>query len=1024
MLSGYALYLIKILYSGTHMPEDINEQDSNGNTALMQAIMYHQTDTALELLKLTDINVNLKNNYGHTALDLAINLWNYRVVEQLLQVPSGNKINYEKIIDFIPNLQSLKTISNFLEPNPVELLNNIQTQNSILGQIYSKNKKLFLSLLNSEDATFKPAIAYLFEKPHLVQNLIQIDRKKTLSLVDELVKQYKSQNIKLTYNQIVPYITDIDILNKFIPIFEEHKDGTRIRSIDNPIIMAARGHAFRTIEYAYDHRQEEPWTRFWQQAGDEINSILEYFLMPNGPEHTKKNSEIFKYILENSDIVKNINNETISIADKYNPYKKLLLQKFSKKNPSWFRPKPTKNYVDNWFTILLQIQKVMQSITKHRKNYGQGAHNESTAAQAIDVSKDHFKTELDKRYPQYELFDDKINQANLDLRLLVLKQLIENIPTKGSKYYLGWEKLITLLKLEAYTEADNGKLRTFEQFKNIIFTKSNPIVLNAVLSGIDTENIAPETAEIIKSIRLLLSNQDNLLDPAIANAWKAIDPNGRSQQNFTNLDVKNFVLFCMLLATEDINKLVYNCINTNDLLQIMARSLADKSDSVRKKLVSIYNGTIKNYNFEELKQNVKECLLADQQLMGATVVTESVLALNDNSCTIGIITRFADNVLGPHYKYSLLHSEDALLKDNIENINKHMCVKFSYFLEQKVVKILLKRLHNKSHKITNMIFSRRQHLPPIKTLAELKQWLATIDDISRTKIFKDMFILSPSDTIENYTAMGSDPLIAELFDAFFSVTENNWYKLYIGDRTIEKYSALSSKTKDEINQDDKIKHNQFDTKYKRAQLLTECFNPHDIKTWLFNTLNEQNPNQPPFSNAEKQAIDYYCTTIAPPDQLQKIATKILGSIHSLKQSAKLPDDDKYYKNFITVLSKPPTTENAMDIMKWKKTLENNLVTSILFEYWREQNPNNKIENFSQPDLIDQIESIDNKIYDNLVKFAKVACKELIIQKKTLGNMPILYLIKNLDLKSDEDKDLRDKIVNDFRLEQRHDYKIL
>ena len=50
---------------------DFNRQDQHGNTPLHTAILAGQIETACRIANLRDVNVNIRNNNGFTALDLA-----------------------------------------------------------------------------------------------------------------------------------------------------------------------------------------------------------------------------------------------------------------------------------------------------------------------------------------------------------------------------------------------------------------------------------------------------------------------------------------------------------------------------------------------------------------------------------------------------------------------------------------------------------------------------------------------------------------------------------------------------------------------------------------------------------------------------------------------------------------------------------------------------------------------------------------------------------------------------------------
>ena len=69
---------------------DINGQDDYGFTVLMYAILDDQDDLCKFLLKMPEINVNIKTLTGNTALTYAVLRQNTEIIKLLLDFPGIN----------------------------------------------------------------------------------------------------------------------------------------------------------------------------------------------------------------------------------------------------------------------------------------------------------------------------------------------------------------------------------------------------------------------------------------------------------------------------------------------------------------------------------------------------------------------------------------------------------------------------------------------------------------------------------------------------------------------------------------------------------------------------------------------------------------------------------------------------------------------------------------------------------------------------------------------------------------------
>ena len=67
---------------------DVNEQGSNGCTALLYACLYNRTEVAEILLKNNNNNVNLQSNSGRSPFSHACANGNYECVLLMIQDPT------------------------------------------------------------------------------------------------------------------------------------------------------------------------------------------------------------------------------------------------------------------------------------------------------------------------------------------------------------------------------------------------------------------------------------------------------------------------------------------------------------------------------------------------------------------------------------------------------------------------------------------------------------------------------------------------------------------------------------------------------------------------------------------------------------------------------------------------------------------------------------------------------------------------------------------------------------------------
>ncbi|MCP3898459.1 MAG: hypothetical protein GY707_01850, partial [Desulfobacteraceae bacterium] len=124
---------------------DVNEQDTEGTTALMAAISEGHINIVKTLIE-KNADVNIKNNSGYTALAMAISSGHIDIIQVLLK----NKADTKKRIgpygathlEFAANLGKVDIVKLFLKKE-----NKINDTNVFLSAIYNGNLKMIKILL-------------------------------------------------------------------------------------------------------------------------------------------------------------------------------------------------------------------------------------------------------------------------------------------------------------------------------------------------------------------------------------------------------------------------------------------------------------------------------------------------------------------------------------------------------------------------------------------------------------------------------------------------------------------------------------------------------------------------------------------------------------------------------------------------------------------------------------------------------------------------------------------------------------
>jgi len=146
-------YFNKIINTELNIGVDLNIQDENGNTILMYVVESNDIPISKKLLRNPNININLKNNEGDTALDIALKEKNIVFINLLLNddrlIKTSGLLN-SAILSKNMNIIKLLINKNVPIPNWKKYINKKKPE---FTKEYKNKIVKFLSNINKQKKT-------------------------------------------------------------------------------------------------------------------------------------------------------------------------------------------------------------------------------------------------------------------------------------------------------------------------------------------------------------------------------------------------------------------------------------------------------------------------------------------------------------------------------------------------------------------------------------------------------------------------------------------------------------------------------------------------------------------------------------------------------------------------------------------------------------------------------------------------------------------------------------------------------
>lgn len=841
------------------------------------------------------------------------------------------------------------------------------------------------------------------------------------------------EEIKIPYKMIIGYENKSNhngILNSPLAIIAKLRSHNllldkvdRINALDNPLILAARAEDYAIIQDLFTHKDELPFKEYWLHAGDEENDLLRFLLVISRPG----SQQIFEYACNTPSIVKYVTrdffNTTKSLAARLNREdiyeRNIVVLKKNIYRSNVFNRIWRKGVSNIWEDFLsLQTKKAnaaggMLILGKHE----QEAHREDIEDYAYEILETNYGKFLDQAYPNLSS-SEREKEIAIDARLLLIKQYIENEPSKNDKdkkAHQAWQEIIKCCDAEEYFNKSIEKKISFQEFKE--FAKKK----NSIMETVTNDDDRPTTLG-----NLLLSKQ---LDGNVYWSWQAFKPGSNAIVNsayhggqYQAKEKTKFMFFNALLITENVDNLVDNCNEREALIDLLKGN--ESPDQNELKLVRTeLNKT--NANIEELKLRVKNLLLGHQKTMAG--VFQDAFIESKGVCNPGVITRFATRIIASHNKF--FESPDRSLQ-----IETYMNEQFGKFSEQFIIELLLSRLQKKialpsagnKSAILNA-FSKRFRKPQqlestlmkqIDTLLRnkptnffsLTETLKTMDLNAQRYIIAALFNLQESNGLHEPYQLATDASMKKLFDTLFSLNQSNFYDLFTGDGVVPAYSSLVSQTRDpnENLAAEVIGIDQFDTNFNRTAYFNKGFNTSQLinNVWAF--LKETEGSSPPLTKAERAVARFY--SLAGPDAevMNSVAARNLESLKALMFIG--PIDSFIYKLNANIKKRGTTEYVERDIINLLSAELNKKICDLY-----KTNQPDEIEEVKRTEGHEEVENIINKKYGiDTYLISKSICRFLLKESEQLDLLTYTLdtLVESVSQKIDlEYKDDIEKLRN-------------
>ncbi len=176
--------MLKVVEELIEKGANANKQDKDGHTALIQACINEHTHVALALLEREDINVDLVNKYGHTALQWASFKGMLEVVEKLIEkgadVNKQNKDGYTALI-MACDRGMLVVVEKLIEKGADVNVQDAYGNTALLAACRKEHTDVALALLSHEDINVDLAAkdwAFKNKMTEVVERIREIESRR------------------------------------------------------------------------------------------------------------------------------------------------------------------------------------------------------------------------------------------------------------------------------------------------------------------------------------------------------------------------------------------------------------------------------------------------------------------------------------------------------------------------------------------------------------------------------------------------------------------------------------------------------------------------------------------------------------------------------------------------------------------------------------------------------------------------------------------------------------------------------
>lgn len=660
--------------------------------------------------------------------------------------------------------------------------------------------------------------------------------------------------------------TNMEILEYVLNGFSKHLAYDNRENVNPYLVIAknARHNSFELFYMAFEKRNHHIWKYYWSKIGNADSSIIIYLCLSFIKGDTQRKKEILKIVCKDNNMIKKIGtNLFYALAYQAESLDPTMLEYFKKIIPIHYNRISIKSIIADKYRLWNNNPDVFTQ--KHF--YNLNAHDVAKAGIAKKSTRDSYIIKLIERYPNTTKLEADI-LAELNIYLIILKKFIDVKPEPNDPNLNLWKNLVAFCRMKDsdYTaKIQNNTIQSFKYFKEQ-FIKGQPDFISSILNI----NIFSDLKDELKYDNNLTKIISVLLDTTVDKDNEKLFGAG----HYSNHKLKDFIRYCALLITEDIEAVGNSKCNWEDKIKFLQELGYTDNDAIHTSMIAAKELQGPSSGLLQFAENqiINEAAIDDynktlleyqnrfiQQFVHAIESNISKSAANGGnyevSCLSGIYTRFMKNVFEIHHASPLTNRNiaiEAILKENFERFVKS---KFRIFFEQ------------------------------------------TLLDVSKFNM-----------------------TLLDQYDSLFSINEETWPQIYTSGyaylndtATIQRFSHLIDS--DVPQQVIRLK----DVDRIRTELLKECFGNFSM---LLNNIVEQLPTNMHYAlnSAEKEYISYMIRNLFEDDKFMlELATELQPT-----KNASIMQSSSYFERFVKEV-----TKQQPDIRNLKEYLRNAILDTLI-----------------------------------------------------------------------------------------------